>query len=70
MTKGAINMNDSQKLDQILAILNKQQLETYIPTKWKSVVDYCEHEDLRPEKVLELLILVNQLCEKMNRPKE
>lgn len=63
-------MNDSQKLDQILQILNKQQLETCIPTKWKSIVDYCEREDLKPEVVLELLIFMNGLSEKLNRPKE
>jgi hypothetical protein len=60
-------MNDSQKLDQILQILNKHQLETYIPTKWKPIIDYCEQEELRPERVLELLIMAVGMSNHMNR---
>lgn len=49
-------MSDSQKLDRILKILDKQQQETYIPSKWKPVVDYLEETDRDPVKVLEMLI--------------
>jgi hypothetical protein len=61
------NRDVFKKLDQILNILNMQQIETYIPIKWKSVIDYCESEELKPERVLELLVVVVNIANKQNK---
>lgn len=50
-----------QKLDRILKILDKQQMDSYIPVKWKSVVDYLEDTGRTPQQVLEFLIGVDAL---------
>lgn len=60
-------MTDSEKLSRILKIVDKQQQETYIPTKWKPVIDHLEKSGCDPLKVLEALIGLDNLFEERQK---